>query len=234
MTTKAVFIDWYNTLARYDPPSESLHGAACRSYGIDVDMQLLRAGIAEADRFYFEENIRSRVDKRLPNEQVELFTKYEDIVLKRAGVAVPQGMALPIWMKMRDMSKGSAFVLYEDAAPALDELKKRSLLVILISNVTHDMGLVLRDLGLAGKVDHVVLPQQAGAEKPDPKIFQFAMDLAKVEAPEVVHVGDQYHVDVVGARSAGIQPILLDRFGVYLEADCVRITSLSQLASVIP
>jgi hypothetical protein len=123
MTTRAVFIDWFNTLARYDPPSELMHKAACHSYGIEVDPQLLRIGIAEADHYYYEENGRSQVDKRLPNEQVELYTKYEDIILTRAGARVPQGMALPIWMKVRDMSRGAAFVLFDDVMEGLAQIK---------------------------------------------------------------------------------------------------------------
>ena len=234
MTTKAVFIDWFNTLARHDPPSELLQMAACRTYGIEVDPQLVRAGIAEADRYFYEENVRSRVDKRLPNEQVEFYTRYEDIILKRAGVGIPQGMALPIWMKVRDMSRGSNFVLFEDVAEALAQLKKRSIVTALISNLPQDMKPMLTQLGLITALDYVVSPKEAGAEKPDPRIFQYALALAKVEPSEAVHVGDQYHVDVVGARNAGIMPILLDRFDIHPEADCIRIRSLLELVAVLP
>lgn len=233
MTTKAVFLDWYNTVVRYDPPSELLHGAACRSYGIEADPQLLRAGIAEADRYFYEENVRSRVDKRLPNEQVELYTKYEDIVLKKAGVSVPQSMALPIWMKVRDMSKGATFVLYDDVVATLEQLRKRSLIVALISNLTQDMKPVLCQLGLAPMIDYVVSPREAGAEKPDPRIFQYALSQARIEASEAVHVGDQYDVDVEGARRAGIQAILLDRFDLHPDADCQRIKTLAELPAIL-
>ena len=234
MTTKAVFTDWLNTLARHDPPSELLQMAACRTYGIEVDPQLVRAGIAEADRYFYEENVRSRVDKRLPNEQVEFYTRYEDIVLKRAGVGIPQGMALPIWMKVRDMSRGSSFVVFEDVAETLAQLKKRSIVTALVSNLPHDMKPLLTQLGLITALDYVVSPKEAGAEKPDPRIFQYALALAKVEPSEAVHVGDQYHVDIVGARNAGITPILLDRFDIHPEADCIRIRSLLELVAVLP
>ena len=33
---KAVFFDWFNTLARYDPPREELQVAACRAFNIEV------------------------------------------------------------------------------------------------------------------------------------------------------------------------------------------------------
>jgi FMN phosphatase YigB (HAD superfamily) len=45
-----------------------------------------------------------------------------------------------------------------------------------------------------------------------------------------VHVGDFYSVDVVGARAAGIRPVLLDEGDLYPDADCPRVRSLAQLA----
>ena len=43
-------------------------------------------------------------------------------------------------------------------------------------------------------------------------------------------MGDQYHADVLGAKNAGIKPLLLDRDGFYVEvSDCPRIRSLKQV-----
>ncbi|MEW6034540.1 MAG: HAD-IA family hydrolase [Chloroflexota bacterium] len=233
MATKAVFFDWYNTLACYDPPNETLHLAVCHSYGIDLDPQLVRAGIAEADRYFYEENSHSRVDKRPPSEQVELFTHYEDIVLKKAGAAVPKGMALPIWMKVRDMARGSTFVLFDDVLPTLKLLRGRSVLTGLVSNLPQDMTPLLTSLGLLTALDYVVSPKEAGVEKPDPGIFRHALTLAKVEPAEAIHVGDQYFVDVVGARGAGIRPLLLDRHDISPDADCPRIRTLGEVVAYL-
>lgn len=233
MKTKAVFLDWFNTLARHDPPSELLHAAACRTYGIEVEPGQLRTGIAAADRYFYEENVMARVEKRPANEQVEFYTRYEDIVLKTAGVKIPQGMALPIWMKVREMSRGSSFVLFDDVPVALEQLKKRSFVIVLISNLPQDMKPLLEKLGLLGLLDHVVNPTEAGAEKPDPRIFQYALAKAKVSSSEAVHVGDQYHVDIEGARSAGIEPILIDRYDMQPEVDCTRIRTLVELPAIL-
>ncbi|MDP6493897.1 MAG: HAD-IA family hydrolase [Dehalococcoidia bacterium] len=233
LATKAVFFDWYNTLARYDPPNEALQATACRSFGIVVDSRKLLKGIAEADRYMYQENMNSRVDKRPPNEQVEIYTHYEDIVLKTAGVNVPRGLALPIWMKVRDMAKGSTFMLFDDVLPALDELRKRSLVLGMISNLLQDMMPLVSRLGMVTYVDYVVNPQAAGADKPDLKIFQYALEQARVENSEALYVGDQYDVDVAGAQSAGIRAILLDRYDIHPDIDCPRIQSLMEVAAYL-
>jgi putative hydrolase of the HAD superfamily len=59
-----------------------------------------------------------------------------------------------------------------------------------------------------------------GIEKPDPRIFAMALALADVAPDEALYVGDLYPVDVVGARRAGLEPVLLDPLGRYGDRDC--------------
>ena len=53
----------------------------------------------------------------------------------------------------------------------------------------------------------------AGARKPDPAIFEPALELAGCAPEEALHVGDTVEEDVEGARAAGIRPLLIDRKG---------------------
>jgi putative hydrolase of the HAD superfamily len=78
--------------------------------------------------------------------------------------------------------------------------------------------------------DLVFDSHQEGVEKPDPRYFQIALDRSGAEAAGTIHVGDLYHVDVVGARAAGITPVLFDVADLYPDADCRRVRSLTQLA----
>jgi len=62
----------------------------------------------------------------------------------------------------------------------------------------------------------VVDSTAVGVEKPDPRIFGFALDALGVSAEEqcnVVHVGDTIYADVEGARAAGLRPLHLDPYG---------------------
>ena len=63
----------------------------------------------------------------------------------------------------------------------------------------------LRHVGITKYLDFVVDSGLVGVEKPDPRIFEIALERAQVRKDEVVHVGDVYEVDVVGARAAGIE-----------------------------
>jgi putative hydrolase of the HAD superfamily len=67
-------------------------------------------------------------------------------------------------------------------------------------------------------------------EKPDPRIFDFALEYLEVDAADVWYVGDTPAFDVVGARRAGMRPILMDPFDVNGDYGVDSVTSLDQVA----
>jgi putative hydrolase of the HAD superfamily len=71
--------------------------------------------------------------------------------------------------------------------------------------------------------------QNEGVEKPDPRLFQIGLERAGAQAATTLHVGDFYSIDVLGARAAGLQAVLVDSAGLYPDADCPRIRSLAEL-----
>ena len=72
-----------------------------------------------------------------------------------------------------------------------------------------------------------------GVSKPDPAIFLMALDAASLPSSEVVYVGDYYAVDVVGARSVGITPVLFDPYGVYEDADCAVMNKFDDILGLV-
>jgi putative hydrolase of the HAD superfamily len=70
---------------------------------------------------------------------------------------------------------------------------------------------VLARLGVGALVHGVLTSAEVGARKPSPLIFERALELAGVAPGRAVHIGDSVSEDVVGARAAGVEPILLAR-----------------------
>jgi len=56
---------------------------------------------------------------------------------------------------------------------------------------------------LADQAEAVVVCEEVGVLKPDPKVFAHATERAGVDSDEVLYVGDSYHSDVEGAQQAG-------------------------------
>ena len=232
MTIKAVFFDFFNTLVDYDPPREQLQVAACREFGIEIEPQAMRQALSAGDQLYYQEIARLPESRRSAAEKMDLYTRYEAKVLEGVGVEVSDEEALKIMAKFGALMRqlGAKFVLFDDVEPALAQLKDRGLTLGLITNFDRDLPPICDELGLSSYLDFLVTSLAVGAVKPDPAIFQAALERAGVDASEAMHVGDQYHSDVLGARNAGISPLLIDRDDLHPEiSDCPRIRTLGEV-----
>ncbi len=69
--------------------------------------------------------------------------------------------------------------------------------------------------------------------KPDPRIFHLALDAMAIDAADAWYVGDMPGIDVVGARAAGLNPVLMDPYEFHLDADFNRVSSLTDLAGIL-
>ena len=116
-----------------------------------------------------------------------------------------------------------------DVLPALSALSALGLRLTVVSNANGTLCAHMERLGLARHVHCVLDSHEFGVEKPDPRLFQIALDRSGAEASTTIHVGDLYQVDVVGARAAGVRGVLLDPQGLYDDVDCPRIRSLDEL-----
>jgi putative hydrolase of the HAD superfamily len=229
---KAVFFDLYQTLVHYQPSQEELEAAAMKNLGIEVTAAMLCHPMLTANEFIYQQIARRPLSQRSREETMALYSEYQRIVLKEAGLAADEKVVLRLLGMMQQAKMN--LILFDDVMPALDDLKKRRLKLGLISNIEHNMTATLDKLGLSSKLDIVVTSQNAGFTKPQPEIFQYALKKSGVNPAEAVYVGDQYQVDIIGAKSAGMQGILLDRHEYYQEKlDCPKIKSLKSLVDYL-
>jgi putative hydrolase of the HAD superfamily len=233
---KAVFFDWFNTLARYEPPREELQSQALQEFGIHLSPQEIMPGLVAADRVLFEENAVSPVRKRSPEEQAKIYTRYQETILSKAGVNISGEPATltKIINRAQELSQGMSFVLFNDVLSTLKTLKERNLALGLLTNFDGEMKPICQQLGLEPYIEFTITSGEVGTDKPSPPIFLAALEQTGINAAETVHVGDQYKSDVIGARGVGINPILIDRYDSYPEVnDCPRIRSLTELTAYL-
>ncbi|MCZ6789960.1 MAG: HAD family hydrolase [Chloroflexi bacterium] len=227
---KAVFLDFYNTLVHFSPMREDVQARACSSFGIQTTPDGLARGYALADAYMDSENAGDLpLARRSQEEQRRFFAEYERLILQGAGVDVDLPTAGRIWDNVLRVPHGLA--LYDDVLPALDLLRLREMTLGVLSNINRDMETLSQELGLAPYLDFTVTSGEVGRGKPHPPIFLAALERAGVVEPrEVLHVGDSYASDVLGARGVGIHPLLLDRDGTQTHVtDCPRISSLMEV-----
>ena len=120
-----------------------------------------------------------------------------------------------------------------DVPEMLQALKESGFRLGVVSNRTHPFDEELNTLGLAPYFDCALAAGAFNAWKPEPDIFHHALEKLDVKAHEALYVGDNYYADVIGAQRAGLRPVLLDPDGLFPEAECQVIQSMSQLAAVL-
>ncbi len=229
---KAVFFDLYQTLVRYEPPREEIEARVLKDFGIETTPAALVRPIIAADEFIYNEIARRPLSARSKEEKFALYARYQAILLREAGLKYDQ-KAIPNLLAAMQQSRMD-LVLFDDVAPSLTDLASRGLTLGLISNVEQDMTGTLTKLGLYAWLKTVVTSLDAGAGKPRPEIFREALKRAGVKPSEAIYVGDQYNVDIVGARGAGMKGILVDRGDYYRDiTDCPRIRSLAEVAGYL-
>ena len=124
--------------------------------------------------------------------------------------------------------------LCDDVLPTLKLLKERNIILGLISNVDKDTFTICSELGLEQHLDFCVTSFEVGNDKPHPGIFLAALEKAQAEPQEAIHVGDQYDIDVLGARDVGMIAILLDRMDSFASiSDCPRTHSLKEIVDYL-
>lgn len=126
-----------------------------------------------------------------------------------------------------------------ESVAALRDLHAGGMPIGIVSNAHGQIEETLRRSGVCqvGEGSHtpvrcVVDSHVVGVSKPDPRIFDFALDhFEDVPRERVAYVGDSVTMDVAGAHAAGLHPILLDPYDDHSGAECDRIRSLDELVS---
>jgi FMN phosphatase YigB (HAD superfamily) len=123
---------------------------------------------------------------------------------------------------------------------ALRELHDRGVPIGVVSNASGQIeATLLRSAvcqvgdGPGVPVACVIDSRVVGVEKPDPRIFGFALDVLGLPPEKVAYVGDSFHMDVGGAIAAGLQPFHIDPYDDFPNATHTRIRSLDELLALV-
>lgn len=144
--------------------------------------------------------------------------RIDELVTKLTPILLPGGLSQKLWSSIDQATRD-----------VLLEFSQLGLPLAVVSNSDGTAEANVTALGLRDYFDIVIDSAVAGYEKPDPRIFQFALDAIGVEPNRAIYVGDLYSVDVVGARSAGIHPVLLNPYGHWRDVDCFTVSDLNEL-----
>ena len=225
MPIQTLFLDAGGVLV--NPNWDRVSDALAR-HGVSV----AAARMAEA-----EPRAKKRLDTgdtiRATNDQQRGWT-YFNLVLTEAGVALSDATAAALAeLHTYHQTYNLWETVPDEVMPALAAFRATGRRLVVLSNANGTLHRAFDRLGLTTSVDVIFDSYQEGVEKPDPRFFHIALERSGADAATTMHVGDLYHVDVAGARAAGLTPALLDVGGLYPDCDCLRVRSLTELVKVL-
>jgi len=226
----AVLFDAGGVLWDLKPSQEDLFAEALRKHGVAFDRTELRKAMNKADRLMDDEF--ARLDGR---DESGFWRSYDGIVLDELEVRVDvDGFAMGLSSGMRDIvAKVESWVPFPDAVPALEAVRRRGLRTGMVSNATELARRVLKNLDMEKHFDFVVISDEVGVRKPDPRIFGIALELAGTVPSRALFLGDKPSTDIAGATRAGLRGVLVDRRDAFPNSGFVRIRSLDAIGRVL-
>jgi putative hydrolase of the HAD superfamily len=122
----------------------------------------------------------------------------------------------------------------EGARDLLAALHGRLATGVVTNNVASEQRSKIAACGFGPLLDAVIISEEAGVTKPDPRIFRMALDQLGCPAVETVMIGDAWDTDIAGARAASIHPIWFNRFGAPSpDSSVTELSSLRPAAAVL-
>jgi len=208
MKIKAVLFDLGNTLV-YSHPEKTFQRILAE-HGIVKSVEEVKQALIQGNK---EFDIDSRVGLSAHLSAHEFYTQWNLVQLKHLGVKGPEARRLAqeidtIWFKYAE------FRLYPDVRRTITKLKKIGLkLGIITGGYVADIEQILPRVGLDRFFDVCVGADTVRKRKPHTKAFRHALRQLGVKPEEAVFVGDNLEADYVGAKRAGMTPILIRRKG---------------------
>ncbi|OGW79743.1 MAG: hypothetical protein A3G33_01685 [Omnitrophica bacterium RIFCSPLOWO2_12_FULL_44_17] len=230
MTIKTIFFDAGGTLFKPYPSVGGLYAKMAAPFGKEFDPDILekkfqaawqkRGGLASLGSETSEEK-----------ERHWWVTLVEEVFEPFGGMPHFEQFFEKLYQAFEEKE---SWEIFPEVLETLKELRSKKLTLGIVSNWDLRLHKVLKSLDLIQYFDFIVGSSYVGATKPHRKIFEEALSKSASKPHEVIHVGDSYPEDIMGAEPLGIRAYLIERNGSALKNPEVRtIRSLKELCKLI-
>ncbi|GAC1639575.1 MAG: hypothetical protein NVS4B12_00050 [Ktedonobacteraceae bacterium] len=233
---RTVFFDAGFTLLRPTPSDAEICLEVCKNLGLHVQLDAMQQRMQEADDYYYRQvrlNQYLWSDEQAINEMWvgyfmnllrPLIEEHDETRLHILASAIADEYGKPV-----------RWETYPDVLPTLEALRRSGYTMGVISDWGIVLGPILRHLQLIQYFDTLLISAVARHAKPSPYLYDLALQRTNSIADYSLHIGDTYINDVLGARSVGMTPVLLDRPRRLKQdtVDCLLVHSLDELLDLL-
>jgi putative hydrolase of the HAD superfamily len=205
---------------------ETTYQQALRHFDIDVPLADIEKEFHLTDKLFMRKYPGFFLEPR------EVFMPaYLGIMNYRLGISV-NVCQLDVYWETLKAGMDDYWLPYDGAAKVLAALKQQSIGLGVISNWDCTARDILAAANLSDYFDPIIISCEVGCSKPDPAIFNLAIQRAGVSARDCIYIGDNYYDDATGSRKVGMPALIINRFGklgVEEIRDCPIISDISEI-----
>jgi len=230
----AIIFDLDGTLRHNVPSADDVQFRFANQLGAGVpgDLQILGARWAH---YYWAQSFELLRDiEQYGDKDGDFWVNYSYRYL--LSLTVPEERAThlaPMLTAQMELQYTPENYVFPDTPKILQTLKSAGFTLGLVSNRSNPCQEECEALGLLEFCEFAYVAAEVNAWKPDPKIFDRALELIGSSPERIIYVGDNYYADIMGARKAGLQPVLLDEKRIFPEAGCTVINTLGELVELV-
>lgn len=231
---RAIFFDLDGTLRHNQPSGGEFFAEHAIQLGLHATQEdRLRA--MRWEHYYWANSPELKADQQAyPEEDGGFWGAYARRQLVALGASNTEADRLaPLLNEYMGQEYKPRSVVPEDALRLLPLLKQEGYTLGLLSNRAKSFVEEAGQLGLASYFEVLLAGGVLSMWKPEPHLFLHACEQLKIAPPEAIYVGDNYFADVVGARRAGLQPVLYDPRGIFDDPGCPIIRSFDELYGML-
>ena len=234
-TYQAVLFDLDGTLRFSRPPYDRVFYDHAVALGV-CDAPEKRRRAAQWAHYYWAQSADMLNDLRdLWDEQEDRFWinyAVRSLLAFDCSAECAQSLAPEMRCYMQEEHQAEDFVP-DEVHTTLQALKDAGYRLGLLSNRTRPYAGLLEQLGLAGYFEVALAAGDIACWKPEPGIFQHALERMAIDAGQALYVGDNYYADILGAQRAGLCPVLFDPEQVFPDARCAVIRQIADLLPLL-
>jgi len=233
---RTIFFDAGFTLLRPTPSDEEVCLDVCQRFGLSIQLDAMRQRMRESEDFYFQYMRTNRYTWSDDHAISIMWISYYENLLRPLLVGHDEQLLRRLATAIHEeFGKPTRWETYPDVLPTLAALRRGGYTMGVISDWGIVLGPILRDLNLIQYFDALIISAVTRHGKPSPFLYESALQRVNSIPDYSLHIGDSYIQDVLGARSVGITPVLLDRPRRVepRNVDCLLVHSLDELLDLL-
>lgn len=233
---RTIFFDAGFTLLRPYPSIAEICYRVCQQIDLHVNLSEVEKRMAEAEDYFLRQSRNNRQTWASEQAINEFWIGYYMTLLRSLVVEHDEPRLYRLALAVNEeFDKHTSWEIFPDVLPVLQSLRARNYTLGVISDWGIALGPILRQHALSRYFDYLLVSATTRHAKPSPMLYGQALERANAIPDYTLHIGDSYIHDVLGARSVGMMPVLLDRAEKFQpeNVDCLLVHSLYELLDLL-